>query len=95
MTARHYVLRADVKVPVLKGQAKIVMDTLVELQGQGPLPATTINETSGPKFKTRQDTLRVTLYYIVVFKGQGLVRAVEPGTEVPVEPQMTLDFETV
>lgn len=78
MTARHYVLNADVKIPALKGQAKIVMDALVELRDQGPLAAVKINETSGPKFKTRQDTLRVTLYYIVIFKGQGLVRAVEP-----------------
>jgi len=63
-------------VSKLKGQAKIVMDEL--LRDSTPRLATEVDAVTGKLFKTRQDTLRVTLYYIIVFKGKGLVTAFEP-----------------
>ena len=77
-TARYYALNANVNsefgkkyVSNLKGQAKIVFE---EMKNDAtPRLATAINEKTEKLLKTRQDTLRVTLYYIIVFKGKGIV----------------------
>ena len=62
-----------------KGQAKIVMDEL--LRDTTPRLATEINTHTEKCLKTRQDTLRVTLYYIIVFKGKGLIHTTENVSE--------------
>lgn len=63
----------------LKGQAKIVFDELAA--DTTPRLATDVEKACGSKIQTRQDTLRVVLYYIIVFKSKGLITAVEPGDE--------------
>jgi hypothetical protein len=60
----------------LKGQAKIVYDELARVRT--PRLAEDINKETRKKLVTRQDYLRVTLYYIIVFKGRGIVVAHEP-----------------
>jgi hypothetical protein len=60
----------------LKGQAKIVYDELARVPA--PRLAEDINKETRKKLVTRQDYLRVTLYYIIVFKGRGIVVAHEP-----------------
>jgi hypothetical protein len=72
-------------VAKLTGQAARVYAELIA----NPVPRTgpEVNaaiESSATPFKTRQDSLRVTLYYLVVFKGQGIVTATRP-TATPVE----------
>ena len=87
MTARLYSLKSELSesqqkyAAALKGQARIVFDELAA--NRAPRLAEKINELTGPKFTTRQDTLRVTLYYIIVFKGKGLVVASEQTRETP------------
>lgn len=82
MTARMYSLATNLSpenkkyVGGLRGQAKIVYEELV--RDRTPRLAEAINKVTGPKFVTKQDTLRVTLYYIIVFKGRGIVVAHEP-----------------
>jgi hypothetical protein len=76
----------------LKGQAKVVMDGL--MAEEGPVLAKDLAEKlTFPGSK--QDPYRVTLYYIIVFKGKGLVRAVEPEVEVEVEPTTEELEETI
>ena len=77
MTARMYVA-SNVTPAGLKGQAAEVWSGLQECKEQGPMFAADINKIVGPRLKTKQDTLRVTLYYIVIFKGKGWVTAVDP-----------------
>lgn len=87
MTARMYSLVSELSdvqqkyVAGLKGQAKIVYDELVA--NRTPRLGEDINKVTGPLFTTRQDTLRVTLYYIIVFKGKGIVRATEQTRTAP------------
>jgi hypothetical protein len=75
--ARRYELIAE-PTKAVRGQAAVVLEALREVKGT-PKLATEINElvVKSGNLKTRQDTLRVTLYYIIVFKGRGLVRATE------------------
>ncbi len=89
--ARLYVLNSvPAKAAELKGQARVVFDVLRAQNGE-PKLASDINadvEATG-LLKTRQDTLRVTLYYIIVFKGRGWVSAVDQ--EVPAEQLVSSD----
>ncbi len=62
----------------LKGQAKIVMDEL--LRDETPRFASQINTETEKCLKTRQDTLRVTLYYIIVFKSKGWIHTTDSDT---------------
>lgn len=79
MTAKLYARVSNAKFEKPLGpQAKIVWDALTTT----PQLATDVNNVSGPKFATRQDTLRVTLYYILTFKKQGLVAAFAPTENV-------------
>lgn len=80
MLARKYALTGKAPKATPKGQAKVVFDNMT---GQPEL-ATTITDrvVKGGELKTRQDPYRVTLYYILVFKKAGVVRAVEQETEV-------------
>lgn len=71
--------RAKNYVATLKGQAKIVFDDMAE--NATPRLAVDIEKSCGSKIVTRQDVFRVVLYYILVFKGKGLVRAYEPDVE--------------
>jgi hypothetical protein len=73
-----------------KGQAKIVMDEL--LRDTSPRLASEINTHTEKCLKTRQDTLRVTLYYIIVFKSKGLIHTKENDT---VSEEVTQSTETV
>lgn len=74
MTAKLYARTPNARpAKPLGPQAKVVWDAL----DATPRLATDVDKTSGPQFKTRQDTLRVTLYYILVFKKAGLVTAHE------------------
>jgi hypothetical protein len=63
----------------LKGQAKIVFDELS--RDNTPRLATVINENTEKCLKTKQDTLRVTLYYIIVFKSKGWIQTSENNTQ--------------
>lgn len=62
----------------LKGQAKIVMDEL--LRDETPRFASQINTETEKCLKTKQDTLRVTLYYIIVFKSKGWIHTKDTDT---------------
>lgn len=78
--------KAKKYVAGLKGQAKIVYDELKA--NKEPRLAVDIEKACAAKIVTRQDTLRVVLYYIIVFKGKGLVKATEPvddDVDVPEE----------
>jgi len=91
-TAKLYSLVPETQPKkALTGQAKQVWEEL----SADPTPrlATDIDAQVGPKFKTRQDTLRVTLYYLLVFKKQGLVQAAPQAKAEPVavEPAPTTE----
>lgn len=81
--ARLYSINSEVipqsEMAKLKGQAKIVMDVLLE--NKTPRLATAITEDTTPRLKTRQDFLRVTLYYIIVFKSKGWIHVKENKTQ--------------
>ena len=81
--ARLYVLnQIPAKASELKGQAAVVFRHLEAQNGEPKLAADIAAqvEASG-ELKTRQDILRVVLYYIIVFKGRGWVNALDQ--EVP------------
>lgn len=88
MTARMYAMNSELTdaqkkyLAGLKGQAKVVAEELAN--NTEPRLAEDINKNTAPKLVTKQDELRVTLYYIIIFKGKGIVRAVEPSAK-PVE----------
>lgn len=63
----------------LKGQAKIVFDEL--MANREPRLAVEVEKACGSKLVTKQDTLRVVLYYIIVFKSKGLITALEPSDD--------------
>jgi len=63
----------------LKGQAKIVFDDMRD--NPKPRLAVEIEKSCGSKIETRQDVFRVVLYYILVFKSKGIVRAYLPEVE--------------
>lgn len=63
--------KAKKYIAELKGQARIVFDELKN--DTTPRLASEILEKCGEKIRTRQDVLRVVLYYIIVFKGKGFV----------------------
>lgn len=93
MTARMYSLSNELSdaqkkyVAGLKGQAKVVFD---ELENDKTARfAEDINKNCGPKLVTRQDTLRVTLYYIIIFKGKGIVKATEPASKQFMDAETT------
>jgi hypothetical protein len=67
----------------LKGQSAVVFDVLSEQTE--PMLASDLTEKvlETGRLKTRQDALRVVLYYLIVFKGRGLVAASEQP--VPME----------
>lgn len=73
------------KVNELKGQAAVVRDIMDGMAKDSALPAlaTIISEAveKSGKLVTRQEVLRVTLYYLLVFKKRGWVVAQEQ--EVP------------
>lgn len=60
----------------MKGQARIVFDDMRD--NPTARLATDITKSCGSKIQTRQDVFRVVLYYILVFKSKGLVKATEP-----------------
>jgi hypothetical protein len=64
----------------LRGQAKIVAAEL--LADRTPRLATEINAKCEKHFVTRQDPLRVTLYYVIIFKKRGIVVTSEPKNEL-------------
>jgi hypothetical protein len=78
--ARFYALNVNSKsekgekyFSEIKGQAKVVFE---EMQNdKNPRLATDIAEKCGHKIVTRQDILRVVLYYIIVFKTKGFVNS--------------------
>lgn len=98
MTARLYSLATDLTadqkkyVGGLRGQARIVYDELARVRT--PRLAEDINKETRKLLVTRQDYLRVTLYYIIVFKGRGIVVAHEP-TRTPLEVAVEATPETV
>lgn len=93
-TAKLYSMVENAKpARELTGQAKQVWE---ELQvDTTPRLATDIDAQVGPKFKTRQDTLRVTLYYLLVFKKQGIVQATAqaPKVDAPAPEPTTEELE--
>lgn len=64
----------------VKGQCKIVLDTLLE--NNTPLFAEQLTEIVRKKdvLKTRQDLHRVVLYYIIVMKSKGFIHTYENET---------------
>lgn len=85
MTARLYSLASNLTpenkkyVAGLRGQAKIVYEELDRVRT--PRLAEDINKETAKRLVTKQDFLRVTLYYIIVFKGRGIVVAHEATRE--------------
>ncbi len=66
----------------LKGQAKIVFDAMRD----NPKPRLAVEiDKDCTAIVTRQDRFRVTLYYILVFKSKGIVKAYLPDVENEVE----------
>ena len=57
----------------IKGQAKIVADDL--FANREPRLAVEITKNCGAKIVTKQDTHRVVLYYVIIFKTRGFVSA--------------------
>jgi hypothetical protein len=81
MTAKLYSRVPSVSpLKPLSGQAKVVWESLTDT----PTLAKDVDAVAGPRLRTRQDTYRVTLYYILVLKSRGLVQATEqaPATEL-------------
>lgn len=85
--ARLYAIVADAKLRnEPKGQAARVLEEL--RSNPEPRLATDIDlaiVTSATPHRTRQDSLRVTLYYLLIFKKQGIVAASEQPIEAPAE----------
>lgn len=98
MIARMYQLNAQLndaqqkKVAAYKGQCKVVYEIMRNIDR--PLLATHINErvVESGRLHTKQDTLRVTLYYIIVMKGAGIVTAHE-SVQCEETSQLTLPLE--
>jgi hypothetical protein len=67
----------------LKGQAKIVAEEL--FANTTPRLGTEIEKECGSKIKTKQDTLRIVLYYICIFKSKKFVSSFDelPKIEEP------------
>jgi hypothetical protein len=87
-TAKLYSIVPDaIPARTLTGQAAQVWTELAN--DTTPRLATAVDAKVGPLFKTRQDTLRVTLYYILVFKKLGLVQATaQPKVVAPTPEQL-------
>lgn len=80
--ARLYAITSKTLKNEPKGQAARVLEEL--RANTEPRLATDIDmsiATSDSPHKTRQDSLRVTLYYLLVFKKQGIVAASEQPDE--------------
>lgn len=91
MAKPHFFALADnatekIGTQKVRGQAAQV---LAELQRDTtPRLASDIDEAiakSDNPFKTRQDTLRVTLYYLIIFSNRGWVVKTKPVVEAPAE----------
>ena len=94
MIARKYALKSNVnsKLVPVKGQAKVVYDAL-KLDTSPALAATICDRVNVDDLRTRQDKLRVVLYYILVMKKQGLVESFEQTVETANEPeQLSLEI---
>ena len=78
MVARKYSLVPDSKPAHYKGQCKIVYDEL-KRDTRPRLAAEVCSSIS--ELPTKQDKLRVVLYYILVMKKQGIVRSFETTDE--------------
>ena len=78
MVARKYSLVPDSKPAHYKGQCKIVYDELK--RDTRPRLATEVCS-SISELPTKQDKLRVVLYYILIMKKQGIVRSFEMTDE--------------
>jgi hypothetical protein len=70
----------------VKGQAKIVIDELY--RDPRPRLASEINVETEKCLKTRQSTLRVTLYYIIVFKSKGWINTQEQSVSESDTPEV-------
>jgi hypothetical protein len=75
--ARLYAFNGTEPKNAVRGQAAVVLAELK--RDTTPRLATDIAETvaSSGELKTRQDILRVVLYYIIIFKNRGMVSATE------------------
>ena len=69
---RKYGWNGEMPAKSLSGQAKVVFDLLREHEGEKKTGKEWAELANG-KFATRQDPYRVVLYYIIIFKGQGLI----------------------
>jgi hypothetical protein len=77
-TARLYARNEVPAKKEIKGQAAVIMDVLLRQNGEPKLAADLAKQVEAEgNLKTRQDVLRVTLYYIIVFKGMGLIATCE------------------
>lgn len=89
--ARLYVYNGRELKGEVKGQAAVVLDVLKRQNGEPKLASDIAEQVSKEgTLKTRQDVLRVVLYYIIIFKGKGVVNAVdqdivEAPSEAPAE----------
>jgi len=86
-TARLYA-RNEVPAKVeFKGQAAVIMDVLLRQNGEPKLAADLAKQVEAEgNLKTKQDILRVTLYYIIVFKNKGLIATCEQDRPAETEP---------
>jgi hypothetical protein len=93
--ARLYVLNGTEPKKPMTGQAKVVFDVMNA--DRTPRLATEIAESvkESGLLKTRQDILRVTLYYIIAFRNKGLVTATEQQIEAPAEVDEVEETEEV
>jgi hypothetical protein len=72
--ARMYAFNGVEPKGEFKGQAAVVLDVLKRQNGEMKLASDIAAQVAEEgKLKTRQDILRVVLYYIIVFKGKGMI----------------------
>ncbi len=93
--ARMYVFNGKELKGEVKGQAAVVLDVLKRQNGEPKLASVLADQVASEgNLKTRQDILRVVLYYIIIFKGKGIVSATDqdiPTEGVSAEQPVTVD----
>ena len=84
--ARLYAFNGREPKNPVKGQAAVILDVLRRQNGEMKLASALAEQVEREgNLKTRQDILRVTLYYIIVFKNRGMIAVTDQ--DIPVEPE--------
>jgi len=82
--ARLYAWNGTAPKAEVKGQAAVILDVMQRQNGEFKLASDIAEQVEREgNLKTRQDILRVTLYYIIVFKNKGLIATSEQEVAAP------------